>query len=367
MKPSIETFFAVSAPGLEPVCAEELTSLGMREVRCIPGGVEFAGNLRDLYRANLWLRTASRVLVRVGEFRCRDFPELFRRGARLPWGRFIPPGTPVEVRVSSHRSRLMHTGRIGETVAEAVARALGTPLPEGKGQLVLVRIEEDLCRISVDSSGELLHRRGYRLHAGPAPLRETLAAGILHLLGWNGRTPLFDPMCGSGTFLIEGALLAQGRPPGVERRFAFMEWPGWRPGLWQALLHEAGQAASFSFPPIHGSDRDAAVLEICRQNAERAGVLPFLQLHPSELKEARPPSREGLLLCNPPYGGRLSDGEDLVPLFRVLGEVSRRFSGWQFAFLSPDDRLTRATGVPVRVVARLVNGGIPVSLVAGRV
>lgn len=368
MKRSNETFFAVTPPGLEGGCAGELTSLGMAEVRCVAGGVEFAGDLRDLYRANLWLRSASRVLVRIGEFRCRDFPEFFRRGVRLPWGRFIRPGTPVEVRASSHRSRLIHTGRIGETVIESIHRALGNPPScSGGGQLVLVRLEDDLCRISVDSSGELLHRRGYRLHAGPAPLRETLAAGILLLLGWDGSVPLLDPMCGSGTFLIEGAHLALGRAPGGGRCFAFMEWPGWRPGLWQALLHEAGQGGVSAPPPIRGSDRDRAVLDVCRENAQRAEVLSFLEIAAGDLADLRPREQEGLLVCNPPYGGRLSDGEDLIPFFRTLGEVCRRFRGWKVAFLSPDDRLTRATALPVTVVARLSNGGIPVALVTAHI
>lgn len=368
LKKTVENFFAIAAPGLEGVCAGELAELDMSGVRAVHGGAEFAGDLRDLYRANLWLRTATRVVVRIGEFRCSDFPELFRRAVRLPWGRFVKPGTAVKVRATTHHSRLTHTGRIAETLSEAIVRALGHPAAaQGPELLVLVRVENDLCQISVDSSGDLLHRRGYRLEAGPAPLRETLAAGVLKILGWGAATPLFDPMCGSGTFLTEGALLALKRPPGAGRDFAFMGWPGWRPGLWQAILHEASQCSRGQAVPIRGSDKDPNVLDVCRKNAQRAGIQDCLALQVRDLADICPAAEAGLLICNPPYGGRLSDGVDLRPLFRTLGEVCRRFSGWQVAFLSPDERLAQATGLPVKAAAHLLNGGIPVALMTARI
>ncbi len=201
MKSRKETIFAVVAPGLEAVCAGELAHLGI-DGRMVPGGVEFEGGLEALYRANLWLRTAGRLLVRLGSMKARDFPDLFNKAKRLPWGKFIRPGTPLEVRAASHRSRLMHSGRLAETIAAAAAQALGsgTAATEGIAQRVLVRLEDDRCQISIDSSGERLHRRGYRQSVTRAPLRETLAAGVLLLLGWDGSVPLLDPMCGSGTF-----------------------------------------------------------------------------------------------------------------------------------------------------------------------
>lgn len=357
--------FAVTGPGLETVCARELTALAMAEVRPVPGGVEFAGELREVYRANLWLRTASRIVVRFGSFRCRDFPALYRQSLRLPWGRFLRPGTRVKLRVSSQRSRLQHTGRIAATVNEALDRALGRPgsPADGPEQLVLIRFEDDVCLLSVDSSGELLHRRGYREETAYAPMRETLAAGLLSLLGWDGSVPLLDPMCGSGTLPIEAALLADRQPPGGRRAFAFMDWPRYRPGLWQALLIEAGRSGQPGRADIHGADRDPAALAAARRNAERAGVADRIEFSLREL--ARTPAAEGggLLLCNPPYGQRIGREEDLCPLFRALGEVGRNLlPGWRIALLTPTDFLARATGLPLQPLASLNNGGIPVTL-----
>ncbi len=365
MKKSVEECFAVTAPGLEEVCAKESALLGLEEVRIAPGGVAFRGDLRALYRANLWLRTAGRVVVRLGELGCRDFPDLHKKALRLPWGRFIRPGTALRVRAMSRRSRLVHTGRIEETVADAAARALGAQALQGE-QLVLVRMEDDRCVISIDSSGELLHRRGYRLHGGAAPLRETLAAGLLGLLQWQGEAPLLDPMCGSGTIAVEGALLARRMAPGRHRSFAFMQWPGWRPGLWEALQAEADRAVRSAAQRIVASDGAPAVLHEARRNAERAGVGAQIDFHCRDLADVVPGGEGGLVLCNPPYGERLGAAQDLRPLFRTLGGLGRRFGGWQVAFLAPDEAPARATGLPVIPVARLSNGGIGVTLFAAR-
>ena len=360
-----DDFFAVTAPGLEEVCAAEMEALGLDAVRCLAGGVAFAGGLRELYLANLWLRSASRVLVRVGEVRADAFPELFRKTVRLPWGRFVRRETPVRVRVTSHCSRLRHSGRIAETVAAAVDRSLGRAVPPagGEPQLVLVRLENDLCTFSVDSSGELLHRRGYRLETAFAPLRETLAAGVLQLLAWDGSVPLLDPMCGSGTLLIEGALLASRRPPGERRSFAFMGWPRYRPGLWAALKGEAGRLHRPVPAAITGTDRDPRALAAARRNAERAGVEAVVQLRVGQLREAAGQEEKGLVLCNPPYGERLGREDDLRPLYRTLGQVFRQgFAGWRGAFLCPEEGLARASGLPLEKVAKLSNGGISVGL-----
>jgi len=360
-----ETLFAITAPGLEQVCAAELALLRMAGIRVVKGGVEFEGDRRDLYRANLWLRTASRVLVRVGTVKSRDFPDLFRKSVRLPWGKYVRPDTRVVVCASSLASRLNHTGRIAATIGEAVDRALGRGGPPSSGpeQLILARFEDDVCLLSVDSSGALLHRRGYREETARAPLRETLAAGILMLLGWNGTSALVDPMCGSGTFAIEGALIAGNQPPGMRRSFAFMDWPRYRPGLWEALLAEAGKGMRAVSVPIRGSDRDALAVAAARRNAERAGVLEDIDFQALELSLRSAPEGRGILLCNPPYGERLERDSDLRPLFRSLGAVYReRFGGWRMAILCPDEALAKATGLPLHKRAVLANGGIQVFL-----
>ncbi len=360
-----EQLFAVAAPGLENVCAGELAALGCSGVRVLPGGVEFSGGLREIYMANLWLRTASRILIRLEAFHCRDFPMLYRKALRLPWGRFIKLGTRLRVRASSRGSRLNHTGRIATTLLESVDRVLGRAAPPENGpeQLLIARFEDDWCHLSVDSSGELLHRRGYREDIGPAPLRETLAAGVLLLLGWEGTTPLVDPMCGSGTFPIEAALLASHRPPGAGRVFSFMNWPRYRPGLWQSLLAEAVRGEKDSVPAILGSDRDEKVLEAARCNAVRAGVAGMVAFRQQDVSTQSATEGSGLVLCNPPFGARLGRSDDLGSLYRLLGHVYRNsFAGWRGALLCPDPRLAAATGLPLRKVAELNSGGIKVAL-----
>jgi len=369
MKNTTEQFFAVTAPGLEGPCAEELRGLGFDMVHLVSGGVEFAGGLRDLYRANLSLRTASRVVVRVGSMKCSDFPDLFRKASRLPWGKFLHPGTPVSVRAASHRSRLGHTGRISRTISEAIDKALGRSALStgGVAQQVLARLEDDRCLLSIDSSGELLHRRGYRVDTAHAPLRETLAAGLLQILGWTGDRALFDPLCGSGTLVIEGALLAGNRLPGMHRDFAFMHWPGYRPGLWEALRLEAQKGERVPPFPLIGCDRDLLAVESARHNGGRAGVSDFVAWCRRDLRDQPDCPGPGLLLCNPPYGERLGRGEDLRPLYRQLGEICRdSFSGWQVGILCPDERLAKVTGLPLERRSDLVNGGIPVTLWATR-
>jgi len=363
-------FFAITAPGLEGPCAAELEQLGFAGIHAAGGGVEFSGGLRELYLASLHLGVASRILVRVGEVKARDFPELFQRVVRLPWGRFIRPGMPLQMRAVSHRSRLLHTGRIAETVAEAIAHALGQPAPaaplSGEAfQLVFARLDDDRCLLSVDSSGELLHRRGYREEGGAAPLRETLAAGVLRLLGWDGSIPLADPLCGSGTFVLEAALLAARRPPGGKRSFAFMHWPKYRPGLWQALLSEVERTQRQPAVSLTGSDRDATVVAQAQRNAERAGVADFVSFAQCEVQQLQAASPPGLVVTNPPYGSRLGADVELTQFYRRLGkDLSRAFPRWRVALLAPDPDLARSTGLPLQAIARLENGGIPVGLYA---
>lgn len=363
MKRQNEELFAVTAPGLEDLCARELEALGIASVKAVPGGVEFSGELRQIYAANLWSRTAGRVLVRFAEFRCRDFPALFNRVSRLPWGRFVRPGTTLSFRAASHRSRLMHTGRMVEVLQEAAAKALGENASadrSGSEQLVLVRFEDDLCRISIDSSGELLHRRGYREEAAHAPMRETLAAGTLLRLGWDGTTGLYDPLCGSGTFLIEAALIATHRPPGAGRPFAFMNWPGYRPGLWDALLMEASRQQKPLSVSIAGSDRDALAVSAARRNVSRAGFSEFIEVQPLDIRDLELPPGGGWVVTNPPYGERVGAGQDLRPLYARLGGICR--AGWSCALVCPDSRQASVTGLSLSILSRFSNGGIEVYL-----
>lgn len=361
--------FAVTALGLESVCARELTALGLADVVLCKGGVAFQGGLEELYRANLWLRSATRVLVRLGSFGCKDFPDLYRKALRLPWGRFVKPGTRMQVKATSHGSRLMHTGRIAETVLESAGRVVGAESvsQDTPAQLIMVRFEDNQCQISIDSSGELLHRRGYRKTIGMAPMRETLAAGILMMLNWDGSTPLVDPMCGSGTFIVEGALMGTRCPPGLTRDFAFMQWPRYRPGLWNVLQTQARSAKQLVEGPLIGRDRDPVMVEAARCNATRAGVEGVTLFEPAELGKGDAPTRAGVVLCNPPYGGRLGHDEALTELYRQLGDVYRSvYRGWQGAVLCPVGPLSKALGEGFDCLHLLSNGGLEVGLHVAR-
>lgn len=358
--------FAATIPGLEEVCARELTALGVDFPRTVAGGVEFCGDLRQIYLANLWLRSAGRVTVRVGSGRCSDFPELFKRSARLPWGRFIKSATPVKVLVTCHRSRLWHSERVATAVMDGIDRALGRSRPESGPftQQVLVRIDADRCTFSVDSSGLLLHRRGYRQAAVRAPLRETLAAGILQLLDWDGTTPLVDPCCGSGSFPLEAALLAAHRAPGAARTFAFMHWPRYREGLWNALLATAARGVRPMAVALHGADRDPAAVAAARANAAHAGLSAAVEFNQRMIADwTDAPAGCGLVIANPPYGLRLERPETLTPLYAELGNVCRRvFPAWRVALLTPHRQLADATGLPFKQALPLLNGGKRVQL-----
>ena len=226
--------FAACAPGFEAVCAKELLSLGIANPRAVPGGVEFRGFRTHIYKVNLGSRTTERVLLRLDEFRALTFKELQQKAKRVEWEKFLRPSQPVSIRATCRKSRLIHSDAVAERMANAISERLGqapksAPAKEdaqvAQSPLIVARVVDDVCTISLDTSGALLHFRGYRQATAKAPLRETLAASMLLASGWTGDQPLLDPFCGAGTIPIEAALIARHIAPGQQRRFAFMEWP----------------------------------------------------------------------------------------------------------------------------------------------
>ena len=369
--------FAICAPGLEGVLEAEMRALELDVGKPDVGGVAFSGGASAVYRANLWLRSATRIIARVGDFHARLFDELERHSRRLQWTRFLRAGQPVRLRVSTSKSRLYHTGAVAQRLSEAMEESTGVAPTVATGAdddeeageipLVIVRLFRDRCTVSIDSSGALLHRRGYRLATAKAPLRETLAAALVLASGWDPSTPLLDPMCGAGTIPIEAAMLARRIPPGLSRRFAFMAWPGFHAPTWEKMLNEARAQILPSAPsPILGSDRDAGAVAAARANAERAGVAGDVAFEERVISRIAPPEGRaaGAIVTNPPYGVRVGDRDALRNLYAQLGNVAReRFPGWRLTVLSADPRLDAQLGEGLEVALTTKNGGIAVRAV----
>ncbi len=361
MKNTEEQFYAIVAPGFESVCAHELETSLQVPVTMDHGGVTFSGKLRELYLANLWSRCASRIIVRLGSFNCRDFPSLYRKAVRLPWGRFIKPGTAIDVRVTCRQSRLNHSGRIAQTIDDAVSKALGMAEQQDGTtfrQQILIRFDNDQCQISIDSSGERLHRRGYRHQMTPAPLRETLAAGCLLQCGWNGDRDFLDALCGSGTLAIEAAMIAAQLAPGRQRTFAFQQWPGYRENMWHTLLREADRLQRTPTVTIAASDQDEQAIEAAKINARAAGVTQWIHFDRCPYQEQHGCGSHGLWLSNPPYGERLQHTQTTTTLLQALRDHFRaNFSGWQGMMILPHP----LQGLPPAEL-QFRNGGLPVAL-----
>lgn len=334
---SREALFVATTPGLEAPLAAELSALGFPGT-AVPGGVTLeapAGSYRTL---NLWSRLASRVLLRVAEV---PSVEALRRVALAPWGR------EFEVEAS---------GEASGKWASALRSTKGAPL-------LLLRGERGRCTVSVDTSGELLYFRGYRQEVGRAPLRETLASGVLRLAGWRPGEPLWDLMCGSGTLLIEAAEQAAGLAPGRNRAFAFAAFPSHDEAAWRALPRQTAAVPT----ALVGSDLNAGALGTARRNARRAGVLEALTLERLDATALAPRAgAPGLVVANLPYGKRVGERDALAGLYRALGaSLKRACKGFRFAFLLEEG--AAHLGLPLDARHAVSNGGLRCEVVVGRV
>ncbi len=332
-------------------------------------GVEFAGRLEDVYWCNLHLRTASRVSIHLGEFFTTSFSDLRKKASRLPWELFLRPGNPIRIHVSCHKSKLYHSDAVAERILSAISdhfyhRGAISLHQHSGGQLILVRLSHDLCSINIDSSGEMLHKRGYRQAIAKAPLRETLAAGMILLSGWNNTAPLIDPFCGSGTIPVEAGLFAQGIPPGIVRDFQFQHWPIFDPYLWDLTVKAAKKNITGNVCLLAGYDRDAGAIRMAKENASRAGQLDRIDFRCQAISSLEAPCHTGWIVTNPPYGRRIQSNRDLRDLYARFGTVLKKyFKGWKGAILCNDFRLIAnlGLGVPENVI-KLIHGGIPVNL-----
>ena len=347
--------------------AKELTQLG-EQPHPEEGGVTWSGDARSMMRANLWLRSASRVLVRVAEFRATAFYELEKQAKRVDWAPWLGKGVAAEFRVTAKKSKLYHSDAIAERLATGCGlrvAATRNPQPAAPAatQLFIVRVHRDQFTISADTSGELLHMRGYRQAVAKAPLRETLAAAILLANDWSGDEALLDPFCGSGTIPVEAAMIARRIAPGLQRPFAFERFPSFDQGAWLQLRSEARASVRAAQTRIMGSDRDAGAIEAAQANADRAGVASDIEFQVKPLSAVAPPSASGLVATNPPYGKRVSEGGDIRNLYAQLGKIMRNeLANWRLTLLSPEDRLASQMKLPLQRLLKTSNGGIPVTL-----
>ncbi|MEC7778752.1 MAG: class I SAM-dependent RNA methyltransferase [Actinomycetota bacterium] len=359
----------VCPPGLEDVVTAELDDLGIRARRTGKGSISADLTTRQLYAANLFLRSATRVLVRVARFTVRSFADLERWIREVDWDPWIGPEDRPRVRVTTRHSKLWHDG----AVAERFTSVLGPGSEEGREQLVVVRAVDDRFTVSVDSSGAPLHERGWRQATARAPLRESVAAALLTAARWDPTTPLVDPLCGSGTIAIEAALRATGSAPAGQRDLAFQSWPGFEPGTWASVTAEADRRVSEAgaVPSIVAADRDAGAIESAQSNAQRAGVEGLIEWRRAPIADLAPPAgvqaESGLLATNPPWGGRVSGG-DLRNLYATLGRVAaERFAGWSLGVLVADRGLARQVRPGLTETLDLELGGRRAWFLTGRV
>jgi putative N6-adenine-specific DNA methylase len=368
-----ERYFATCARGLESVLAGELRELGASQVEVGRGGAAFIGDLAVLYQANLWLRTAVRVLRPVLQAHVESPEQLYDAIRGLDWSRYLTPEHTLAVDCNVRDSRITHSkyaalktkDAICDQFVERFGRRPSVDVDEPMVGLNL-HIYQDEAVLSLDSSGASLHKRGYRPVQTKAPLNEALAAGLVLLSGWEGDTPFVDPLCGSGTLPIEATWLALRRPPGLTRkRFGFQGWMDYDVRLWTQLRDEARNGVRKQLPaPVVGSDIRRDAIAFASGNARAAGVGHLIRFTVQDVRDFRPvEGPPGTILCNPPYGERLGEETELRGLYRTLGEVFRtRCPGWRIFVFSGNARLARLIDLPIAEQVPLFNGKIPCRL-----
>lgn len=367
------TLFATCGPGLEPVLHAELKDLKAAKVERQVGGCRFAGDARAVWETNLRLSTAIRVLLRLERFGARDAHELYDGVQRVDWRRFLPPGGTLAVDARTRDSELTHSQFVAQRTKDAIVdqvRERTGERPDVDRDDATLRVDLHLYRdratLSIDTSGGSLHRRGWRVAQGRAPLNECLAAGVVRLSGWDRRAPLIDPFCGSGTLLVEAALLATGRAPGLYReRFGFESWPGHDADDFDALRQRvAAEARPLGKRRLIGRDVNPERIEQAAANLASAGFEGVL-LEVGKAEDFDPlPGWNATLVTNPPYGERVGEEASLVPVYRAFGAVLReRCAGFQVALLSGNPRLTKALGLKADERIALSNGGLECELV----
>ena len=363
----METFFASCPRGLEQLLAEDLVAAGARDLKQIFGGVHFLADWPACYRANLHSRIATRILWRVAHAPYGNEEDIYRLALDTPWPKWFLAGQTIRVDVTAVKSPLKSvdfvTLRIKDAVCDRFRRDGGTrPSVDTRQPDVRVHgfINGDHCTLYLDTSGAPLYQRGFRQKTVDAPLKENLAAGILRLSGWQPGVALLDPMCGSGTFLIEAAQMALRVAPGARREFAFQRLRHFDSAAWQRLLDaaRAGEVAAAE-AGISGSDISPVAVRATLANLDRAGLLPAVKLRTGDLLDIDAPAARGILVSNPPYGERVSDHDELAEFYPLLGSaLKRHFAGWNCYLISADTRLPKLVRLTPSRKTPLFNGAL---------
>ena len=373
-------FFAATAPGFEEICLRELIRLQSTATQAstIPGGVEFEGRLEDCFRANLNLCLPNRILMRISTFKSSNFRQLEKKASDIAWELYLQPDSLLKMHVATRHCRLRHSDAIAERIKKAVSDRLSifesdqnVPKTAGGHQNIYVRGIDDRFTASIDSSGDILYKRGLKEHTGKAPLRETLAAGALFLAGYDGCEPLLDPLCGTGTFSLEAALMAKRIPAGWFREFAFARWPSFMEKRWNYIKREARSGIVQARRPLifaSDSDREACQkLESCIQKYHLADAvqvrhIDYFDLDPLELTD-----RPGMICINPPYGRRLGGRQASKKFWHALvDKLKQTYQGWKLVLIAPSH--TAAVTLPFQTQSIPIwHGGLKLRLLIGKI
>jgi putative N6-adenine-specific DNA methylase len=357
--------FLVGTPGLEDALCAEAIEAGFTDATRSPGGVTLQGDWSDVWRANLMLRGATRVLARIGSFRAFHLAQLDKRARKFPWAQILRADVPVHVDCVTKASKIYHAGAATQRIARAISEELGAEIRKDAPLRVMARIEDNLVTISLDTTGESLHKRGHKEAVGKAPMRETMAAMFLRQCGYDGREPVLDPMCGSGTFVIEAAEIATGLAAGRARGFAFEHLANFDAKAWENLRADCISHSQTHDLRFYGSDRDTGAIRMAQANADRAGVGAYCQFQHRAVSDlTAPEGPKGLVMINPPYGARIGNRKPLFALHNALGEVLKsQFSGWRVGLVTSDAGLAKATALPfLPLAAPVAHGGLKVRL-----
>ena len=360
-------FFATCPRGLEALLADELLAQSALKIVVTDGGVSFEGNLETMYRVNLHSRIATRVMSRVGQGSYTSEEDIYKATFKLNWPSWFKVNQTIRVKVTGVKCPLKSLDFVTLRIKDAVCdrfREEGALRPSVSVRDPDVRIHayltQDQYQLYLDTSGAPLYQRGFRDVSVIAPLRENLAAGILMLTGWKPGTPLLDPMCGSGTFLIEAAMMAVNQPPGMKRTFGFQKLTSFDESLWKKIETEAlHQMKPIEFLDIYGSDIDLRAVRVTRHNLKVAGLEEVAKVLQSDFVKLEPPTSEGVLVTNPPYGQRIGEDEDLKEVYPVWAKhMKESFGGWDTYFLTADLEMPKDMRLKPTKKTPLFNGAL---------